>query len=71
MAPLLARRSKGDRGGVGSGSTELAEVLALAGGRVRLWRTSLIKFFDQLQHALGYFADLAGRQERETEQFHE
>jgi len=29
MAPLLARRSKGNRGGVGSGSTELAEVLAL------------------------------------------
>ena len=29
MAPLLARRSKGDRGGVGSDSTELAEVLAL------------------------------------------
>ena len=29
IAPLRVRRSKGNRGGVGTGSTELAEVLAL------------------------------------------
>ena len=36
MAPLLARHSKGNRGGVGSDSTEPAEVLALPAPLQRL-----------------------------------